>query len=155
MQFIKNLKVESVSRLHPTAAWEMSPRQTAAEAIALMREQSVGCVLICEAGHIVGIFTERDLLRKVLAAGRSLQTPLVDVMTPNPVSVHPKDSIGAAMRRMFEGGYRHLPVVQDGKPTGILSVKRIVHYLAEHYPSTVYTAPPSAPPIASPQREGA
>jgi signal-transduction protein with cAMP-binding, CBS, and nucleotidyltransferase domain len=155
MQFIKNLKVESVSRLHPTAAWEMSPEQTTAEAVALMREQSVGCVLISSAGQIVGIFTERDLLRKVLAPGRSLQTPLLEVMTPNPVTVHPKDSIGTAMRRMIEGGYRHLPVVQDGRPTGILSVKRIVHYLAEHYPSTVYTAPPAPSFAAQPQREGA
>jgi CBS domain-containing protein len=76
-------------------------------------------------------------------------------MTPNPVAVHPKDSIGAAVRRMEEGGYRHLPVVDEvGRPLGMLSVKRIVHYLVEHFPATVYNLPPD-PDVIPHEREGA
>ena len=57
--------------------------------------------------------------------------------------VHPKEPIGLAIRRMEEGGYRHLPVVDEGgRPVGVLSVKRIVHYLVEHYSPTVYNQPP-------------
>jgi CBS domain-containing protein len=64
-------------------------------------------------------------------------------MTANPVVVHPKESIATAVRRMEEGGYRHLPVVDPaGQPVGVLSVKRIVNYLAEHFPSTIYNQPP-------------
>ena len=64
-------------------------------------------------------------------------------MTPDPVVVDEKESIRAAVRRMEEGGYRHLPVIgETGKPVGILSVKRIVHYLVEHFPATVYNLPP-------------
>jgi len=108
-----------------------------------MRREKVGCVLVCEGDRTVGIFTERDLLRRVLAPGKPLTVALSECMTGNPVIVHPKESIGSAVRRMEEGGYRHLPVVDEmGRPKGVLSVKRIVHYLVEHFPATVYNLPP-------------
>lgn len=153
MDLARNLKIESVSRLHPTPPWQIEPSQPIADAVRVMREQQVGCVLVCLSGQLAGIFTERDLLRRVLAAGRPLSTPVAECMTPDPVVVHPKDSISMAIRRMEEGGYRHLPVVIDGKPTGILSVKRIVHYLVEHFAATVFNLPPAAPSAA--KREGA
>jgi signal-transduction protein with cAMP-binding, CBS, and nucleotidyltransferase domain len=145
MDLARNLKVDSVSRLRPTPAWHVGAEQTVADAVALMRDKKVGCVLVCADRKIVGIFTERDLLRRVLAAERGLETPIVDCMTPNPVTVDPKDSISVAIKRMIDGGYRHLPVVHEGRPLGILSVKRIVHYVVEHFPSTVYNLPPDAP----------
>jgi signal-transduction protein with cAMP-binding, CBS, and nucleotidyltransferase domain len=137
-----NIKVDSVSRLRPTPAWNLSTTQSVADAVDLMRAKDVGCILICEQGRVVGIFTERDLMRRVLASGRPLSTPLADCMTPEPVVVDPKDSISVAIRRMIEGGYRHLPVVRNGVPEGILSVKRIVHYLVEHFPATIHNLPP-------------
>ena len=154
MDLARNLKVESVSRLNPTPPWHVAPTQTVADAVKLMRDKRVGCVLICSDQRILGIFTERDLTRRVLAAGKSLSLPITDFMTPNPVTLHPKDSISTAIKRMEEGGHRHLPVVADGVPLGILSVKRIVHYLVEHFPGMVYNLPPD--PQAIPQkREGA
>jgi CBS domain-containing protein len=126
-----------------------------AEAVALMRREQVGCILVCEDERLVGLFTERDLMRRVLAAGKPLTMPVAACMTPHPVAVHPKDSVGAAVRCMEEGGYRHLPVVdEEGRPVGVLSVKRIVHYLVEHFPAIVYNLPPD--PGAVPQEaEGA
>jgi CBS domain-containing protein len=155
MELARNLRIDSVSRLLPTAPWRVRPEQEVADAVALMRQQRVGCVLVCQDVRLVGIFTERDLMRRVLAEGLPLTVPIATVMTPNPVVVHPKESVGAAVRRMEEGGYRHLPVVdQAGRPLGVLSVKRIVHYLVEHFPSTVYNLPPD--PNAFPLRaEGA
>ncbi len=103
----------------------------------------VGCVLICRDGRLIGLFTERDLLRRVLAPGLPLSVSLATVMTPDPVVVQPKEPIGLAVRRMEEGGYRHLPVVNGSRrPLGVLSVKRIIHYLVEHFPATVYNLPP-------------
>jgi CBS domain-containing protein len=143
MDLAKNLKVECVSRLHPSPPLRLRPEQTVAEAVELMRHEKVGCLLVCEGERVVGIFTERDLLRRVLATGKPLTTPVAACMTPHPVVVHPKESIGAAIRRMEEGGYRHLPVVDEaGHARGMLSVKRIVHYLVEHFPSTIYNLPP-------------
>jgi CBS domain-containing protein len=155
MELARNLRVDSVSRLRPTQPLCVLPGQTAAEAVALMRRHRVGCVLVCRDDAVLGLFTERDLLRRVLAAGRPLAVPVSEVMTPDPVVVRPKDSVAAAVRLMEEGGYRHLPVVDEsGRPSGILSVKRIVHYLAEHFPVTVYNQPPD--PSVFPRRaEGA
>src|SRR5207245_8654459 len=102
--------------------------------------------VVCEGDAIVGILTERDLLRRVLAVGKPLTVRVADCMTANPQVVHGKEPIGAAIRRMEEGGYRHLPVVDEaGRLVGVLSVKRNVHYLVEHFPSTVYNLPPDPP----------
>ncbi len=155
MDLPRNLKIDSVSRLLPTPPRQVQPTQTVAEAVALMRREGVGCLLVVHGQRVVGIFTERDLMRRVLAAGKPLSISIASCMTPNPVSVHPKDSIGAAVKRMEEGGYRHLPVVDEsGRPLGVLSVKRIVHYLVDHFPETVHNLPPN-PGGVSLEREGA
>src|SRR5262249_54560651 len=97
----------------------------------------------------------RDLMRRVLAAAQPLTLPVGQFMTTNPVTVQAKDPIAVAVRRMEEGGYRHLPVVDEkGRPVGMLSVKRIVHYMVEHFPTTVFNQPPD--PTAVPKSpEGA
>src|SRR5262249_49733499 len=140
----------------PAAPLCLGPRQTVADAVERMRRHKVGCVLVVSDGQrLAGIFTERDLLRRVLAPGRPLSLPLSACMTPGPVVVYPNEPIGAAVRRMEEGGYRHLPVVDPaGRPLGILSVKRIVHYLVEHFPATIYNLPPD-PSVFPFKAEGA
>src|SRR5579871_6086483 len=155
MELARNLQVDSVSRLRPTPAYRARPDQAVADAVQLMRQHRVGCVLVCQGDELVGIFTERDLTRRVLAAGLPLTVPLSSCMPPDPVVVRPKDSVAAAVRRMEEGGYRHLPVVDEkGKPLGVLSVKRIVHYLAEHFPAAIYNLPPD-PSVYPLRAEGA
>jgi CBS domain-containing protein len=138
MQLARNLRVESVSRLRPTTLYTVAPNEAVGVVVALMRRAHVGCVLVCAGERLVGLFTERDLLRRVLAIGLPLTTPVRECMTEDPVVVRPKESIGAALRSMEQGGYRHLPVVDEAG----LSVKRIVHYLVEHFPATIYNQPP-------------
>ena len=143
MELARNLMVESVGRLQPPPPLCLPHDATVHDAVGLMRQHRVGCVLVCRAGLLAGLFTERDLLRRVLAPGRPLSLSLGDCMTADPVVVRQAESIGAAIRRMEEGGYRHLPVVDEaGRPVGILSAKRVVHYLAEHFPGLVYNQPP-------------
>jgi CBS domain-containing protein len=155
MDLAKTLKIDSVSRLHSTAPLRIGPAHTVAEAVNLMRQHQVGCLLVCEGEKMVGILTERDLLRRVLAPGKPLTLSVGECMTPNPVVVHRKETVGAAVRRMEEGGYRHLPVVDEaGQVMGVLSVKRIVHYLVEHFPATIYNLPPD-PGCVQQEREGA
>lgn len=154
MDLTRDLKHETVARLNPTPPWHVLPTQTVGDAVQLMRDKKVGCVLVCVERHVVGIFTERDLVRRVMALGRPMTDAVGDHMTADPVSVQPRDAISAAVKRMFKGGYRHLPVVVDGRPVGVLSIKRIVHYLVEHFPTAVYNLPPE--PHAVPhKREGA
>jgi CBS domain-containing protein len=73
-------------------------------------------------------------------------------MTPDPLTILPRDPIRIAVRRMEEGGHRHLPVVDDStRPLGMLSVKRVIRYLVEHYPAAVYNQPPSGQVPDSPE----
>src|SRR3954466_7388519 len=124
MELARNLLVESVERLASAAPLCLGHDASVRDAVDLMRRHRVGCVLVCQGARLLGIFTERDLLRRVLAPGLSLSTPLRDCMTTEPVVVHRTEPVRAAVRRMEEGGYRHLPVVDgSGRPVGVLSVK--------------------------------
>lgn len=143
MELTRNLMVESVSRLNPPRPLCVDAAEPVSVAVAVMRRERIGCLLVVEGEELVGIFTERDLLKKILACGEPLTTPLSAVMTARPVSVNVLDSIRTAVERMQTGGYRHVPVVDEGnRPVGVLSAKRIIRYLAEHFPTTVYNQPP-------------
>ena len=143
MELARNLRRDPVSRLDPSPPWAVDRADTVADAVALMRRENVGGVLVCEVGRLVGLFTERDLMCRVLAVGKALDLSVADVMTPAPVTVLPSDPIRIAIRRMKAGGHRHLPVIdEESRPVGILSVKRVIHYLVEHYPAAVYNQPP-------------
>lgn len=143
MELTRNLMVESVGRLNPTPPLCIDSAEPVSAAVAAMRREKVGCLLVVDGGELVGVFTERDLLKKVLAREQPLTTRLSSVMTAPAVSVNVLDSVRTAVERMHDGGYRHLPVVDEGnRPTGVLSAKRIIHYLAEHFPGTVYNQPP-------------
>lgn len=143
MELSRNLRIDSVSRLNPGEPCEINADQTVAEAVDLLRERNTGCLLVVRDGTLVGVFTERDLLIRVLASNKPLTALVSEVMTPDPVTVEPKDPLRMAIKRMQTGGYRHLPVVDEAsRPVGILSAKRIVHYLVEHFPQTVYNQPP-------------
>ena len=155
VELARNLKVESVARLKPTRDHRLHPTSKVMDAIELMRGCNVGCVLICKGDNLLGIFSERDLTRRVLSRRLSFDTPIDQVMTHHPVVVSQMDPISLAIKKMLEGGYRHLPVVDDeNRPVGILSVKRIVHYLAEHFPTLVLNLPPD-PSQYPPCAEGA
>ena len=143
MELTRNLIVESVSRLNPTAPHQVEVSATVADAVSLMRRERVGCLLVVQDTRLVGVFTERDLLTKVLGQNAPLSSPMATIMTPHPVAVNRNDPIRTAVERMQEGGYRHVPVVdEENHPVGVLSAKRIVHYLVEHFPATVYNQPP-------------
>ena len=144
MELSRNLRVDSVSRLEPTVPRAIDAEATAGEAIAAMREWNVGCLLVTDFGRVVGIFTERRVYsRESWLPGRSLETPMRQCMTEKPVTVSPKDSVRTVMKRMQKGGYRHLPVVDEaGRPVGVLSARRVVHYLVEHFPALVFNLPP-------------
>lgn len=103
-----------------TAEREMSVR----EASMRMAAERVGSVMIVEGGKLVGIFTERDALFRVLAAGLAPdRTRLADVITPNPQTITPDRPLVHAMHLMTEGGFHHVPVVIDGRPVGMVSAR--------------------------------
>ena len=101
-------------------------RDTSVRAAAVaMAEQSVGAILVVDdSGRLIGLFTERDALNRVVARGLDPeQTTLAAVMTDKLQTATPDKTLGHALHLMFEGGFRHLPVVEDGRPVGMVSAR--------------------------------
>jgi CBS domain-containing protein len=95
---------------------------TVTDAALRMQTFNKGAVMVVEGSRLVGIFTERDALFRVVAARRDpATTPVGDVMTRDPQTIHPDQPFVEALRMMHEGRYRHLPVVEDGRPLGMVS----------------------------------
>lgn len=101
-------------------------RDTSVRAAAVaMAEQSVGAILVVDdSGRLIGLFTERDALNRVVARGLDPdKTLLASVMTDKLQTATPDKTLGHALHLMFEGGFRHLPVVEDGRPVGMVSAR--------------------------------
>ena len=97
---------------------------TVQAAARLMKEHRIGALMIVEDGKLAGIFTERDVLFRVVAENRDARTtPLAEVMTRNAQTIHPDKPFPDALRLMYEGGFRHVPVVEDGRPVGVISAR--------------------------------
>jgi CBS domain-containing protein len=97
---------------------------TVLEAAILMKEQAKGALLVVEATRLIGIFTERDALFRVIAGGRDpASTRIADVMTAHPQTMHPDEPFVKALRLMHKRGFRHLPVVEHGRPLGVVSAR--------------------------------
>lgn len=101
-----------------------SPRTFVLRAARMMASRGVGAVLVMDAGRLVGIVTERDVVYRVVAAGlETATTRLAEVMTPAPDTIDAEKPLGHALVLMQRGGFRHLPVLRDGKPVGIISAR--------------------------------
>jgi CBS domain-containing protein len=97
---------------------------TVAAAARLMKEHRIGAILVLQDGRLTGIFTERDALFRVIAEGRDpKKTRIAEVMTANPRTIAPDRPFGHALHLMHEGGFRHVPVVDNGRPLGVVSAR--------------------------------
>ena len=98
-----------------------SPETTVTEAAGLMKLGKVGALMVVEGGRLAGIFTERDALFRVIAEGRDPHaTRLAEVMTCDCQTIAPDKPLGHALHMMYEGGFRHVPVVENGTPLGMV-----------------------------------
>ena len=98
------------------------PETTVSKAAKLMANKNVGAVMVVENERLVGIFTERDAVFRVMAKGLdALTTKISEVMTSQPQTVDPDETFGYALLLMHENGFRHVPVIENGKPIGIVS----------------------------------
>jgi len=147
--------IRSLATLKPPV-W-VGPQAPVEEAIELMNRHRVGCVLVVEAERLIGIFTERDVLRKVVAAGRALLAqPVSELMTRDPECLTLDDGIGYALNIMHDGGFRRIPLVDDAhRPTGVVTMRAIVDDIVELFPNEVLNLPPHPTLEAAREREGA
>ena len=99
-------------------------KMTVAKAAEGMREAKVGAILVMDGKRLAGIFTERDALYRVVAEGLDpKKLTLAEAMTPDPATISPDMPFGHALHIMYERGFRHVPVVEDGKPVGMVSAR--------------------------------
>ena len=104
----------------------LAPQTTVGDAARLMAERGIGAVPVIENDRLVGIFSERDLLQRVAAAGLDFdRTRLAEVMTAQPATVDASTAVVKALEVMQDGGFRHLPVMREGQPIGIVSMRDI------------------------------
>ena len=112
------------------------PETSVSNAARLMAERNVGAVMVVENEHLLGIFTERDAVFRVLALGRDPETTrLTDVMTPEPKTMGPEKTYGHALLLMQENGFRHVPVIEGGRPVGIVSSRNALDPDLEEFTS--------------------
>ena len=114
---------EIITRDRPLVGHPDDTVRTAAEEMA---EHGCGSILVCDGEKLRGIFTERDLLVRVVAAGRdAARTKLAEVMTPEPDTIEGSEPVVEAVRRMDECGYHHLPVREDGRILGVIALRDV------------------------------
>jgi CBS domain-containing protein len=110
--------------MDPAKLLTAPPETTVDDAARLMAKKNAGAILVVEAGKLVGIFTERDAVFRVIAQGRDVKATLLgEAMTKEPHTVGPDRSFGFALLLMQKHGFRHVPVVDNGKPVGIVSAR--------------------------------
>lgn len=109
----------------------VGPETTLAEASTLMGERHVGSALVIENDHLVGILTERDIVRAMSSVFDAPLRPVTEWMTKDPITGGPDTPVKEALKTMVEGGFRHLPIVEGERPIGMVSMRDIARALSE------------------------
>jgi CBS domain-containing protein len=159
--FDASLLSEPVSVLRVRKALVLGMDSTVTEAMRAMQRGHTGCIVVTDdgtdQGKVAGIFTERDVLFRIVDRGRNpAQLPLADVMTPNPETLSVRSAVAYALNKMSVGGFRHIPVVDDeNRPAFVVSVRDVVEYLVEAFPREILNLPPDEGVQPQKAREGA
>ena len=146
--------IRELATLRPAICVPQKTRVRAA--IDRMNQGGVGCVLIEDRGRLIGIFTERDVLTKIVGTSIDIDRSTVDsLMTRDPETLKPDDRVCYALNKMSVGGFRHIPLVDDdGRSVGVVSMRNVVDYIVDLFGTDVLNLPPS-PRHSAHAREGA
>ena len=155
MNLEQHLKKEQVIHLDLHNFTSVESGTSARAAIEKMRHEEQHCAIIFDNDAPIGIFTDRDILRKVIDAPETLDNPIDEIMTPSPITVSSQDPANSALDLMDKKHFRNVPVLDDdGKIMGNLTPYAIIKYLADRFPGSVYNLPPEPDRITR-NRDGA
>jgi CBS domain-containing protein len=155
MELRKALEQETVANVGHRKPVTVQETSTVREALDHMRLETTGCLLVVDGVTLTGIFTERDLLTKVIGKKGAFDLPVTEFMTLDPIVAHADEPIHKVLTRMQHSGIRHLPVINaGGLPVGMISVRAVVHFLADYHPTAVYNLPPAPDNFPSTQGGG-
>jgi CBS domain-containing protein len=144
----KDLLETPLSEVRRSPPVTVAETATVARAIELMRAKGVSAVLVKKGRNLTGIFTERDLVTKALAAKAFGRQPVRKFMTPRPDTLRLKDPVAYALNMMRVGRYRHMPLTNgDGSMAGIIAIKDIIDFIVELIPEQILNLP-SRPELA-------
>ena len=122
----------------PTEIWTISATQPVIDAITYMAEKNVGALLVTDQGQLCGIISERDYARKVILQGKSSrETAISEIMSTNVISVSPDDTTDTCMELMTQHKIRHLPVLEQNKISGVLSIGDLVRATIANQQQTI------------------
>lgn len=120
--------------------YSVSPDDTVYDALTLMAEKNIGAVLVLAGGEIKGIFSERDYARRgILQGHHSRETAVREIMTPDVIFVEPGTTVDGCMALMTDKRIRHLPVMEEGRLVGVVSIGDIVRAVVEEQQFTIRT----------------
>jgi CBS domain-containing protein len=118
--------------------WSIPSDASVYSAVETMSDKGVGALLVIDDGHLVGVISERDYARKIILQGRSSKDTFVhEIMTPAPITVSPCATVNEAMQTMTEHRFRHLPVVEDGRVLGVVSIGDLVNWIISTQDETI------------------
>ena len=122
-----------ISELNPPAPVTVSPNETVEGVVKKMNNRHHGAVCVVDSdGKLVGIFTERDAVKRVAAKQVNISvTPISSVMTREPATMRIQDNLGAILNKMSDAGFRHVPILDGDRLVGITSVRGVLNYIAE------------------------
>ncbi len=123
---------DRIERLWPKSPSTVASNAPVGDVLKKMVDEKIGCVMVVDNGKLVGIFSERDALMKLNTdAAKFFARPISQFMTPDPVTLETNDKIAFALHKMNLGGYRHIPILFEGKLAGVISIRDILRYLTE------------------------
>lgn len=130
--------IRSLLRAKGHQVWSIGPDETVFDAIRLMAEKGIGALMVVEDSKLVGVMSERDYARQVILQGRASQTtPVRDIMTRKVISVRPPDRVEQCLALMTEKRIRHLPVLDEEKLVGVVSIGDLVRVIIEDQRFTI------------------
>ncbi|MFQ5612417.1 MAG: CBS domain-containing protein [Anaerolineae bacterium] len=154
MSLEQNLRQEQVIHLDLSEFACVETGTSVRQTIERMRKENHNCAFVTEEGALVGIFTDRDILQKIVDAPETWDRPIEEFMTSSPLAVNRKDPADIALALMNEKRFRNVPVLDDeGIIVGNLTHYAIIKYLADHFPEAVYNLPPDPERVVR-QRDG-